>query len=429
MKYKAEYVYAVAANMDRGNRVSCEVYHRGHEVLLFNTDRTLISRWSVAEELPGEVRFFAADWEEGCKIDARGESITFSRAASDYEWSKCSRVPAMNFEEVAKIFEEFASRWMPEMPSITLDENILRFLDERLRHTEFKVKGGRFELVQRDIYTGEIKRTQAQGQGGLLVGRPTVETLETRAMRTVDFQSLFLLAKQFDLFFDEHYTYGRTDDGVVEVLIANCLYDEMSDINILTPDPDGGIIVSDEIVDVVKDVAEGKLVLGVDQELRDRTQAEFEALVVSVEGFGLAVESNLIPEHYGLGLSDYQADWNAFYIGRHGELTGDDEEIQAQIAREYPVIWSLFGVRDRLLEQLKPETSTTSASQPTTGQVSTPSAEEAPQRLERRQRHGRQKPEGAEGEPQPDQPIESSEGSDADSGDGPEAAPVRRRRG
>lgn len=439
MRYKAEYVYAVAANMDRGSRISCEVYHRGQVVLMFNTDRTMIARWQVSEELPGEVRFFAADWEEGCKIEARGESIAFSRAASDYEWSKCSRVPAMGFDEVEETFEHFVSRWLPDsMPSITLNENILRFLDERLRHTEFKVENGKFELIQRDIYTGEIKRTEARGRGGLLVGRPTVETLETRAMRTLDFQSLFLLAKQFDLFFDEHYTYGRSADDAVEVLIANCLYDEMSDINILTPTTEPGTRDEPPPPTATDLQAAKKMLEWVD--LMDRTRAELDSIVASVKGFELPCALDGIEAHYGLQLKNYQADWNAFYLARYAELTGgptastaiDVEAIQKQISDEYIIIWELFQVQARFAEVEKkkpepvPETPTTTASEPTTGQVSTPV------RRKRRVIHGRQEPEGAAGESESDTTVEGSEGSrdepkPVDQGQ-QEDTPSRRRR-
>lgn len=263
--------FAHAAALDKDGRLSNTIYCEGKDIFILNQDNSVLIRFQFSnQEFEHSVCFRAEDYDSNELYEKDGK-IVFVQKSEEWVREKSCRTPGRTPGEVRQLWKSLR---FPRGPKIHLSSSILPLLDSSLSHIEFSVKKGKFQLCQKNIYTGvssqmEKAKSSMMGSGDELGDKEYGPI----GMRTGDFMALFSFCEALEITFPKDpmegyfYVNGPKVAGLpsnLQAFVCMCIYDELGDIQYLLKqeDSNGG-----------KEQEERRSEQGVDRKIKTRTKS------------------------------------------------------------------------------------------------------------------------------------------------------------
>ena len=222
---------AVAEVLHKSGRFSNTVYIKDKCIFIYNTDHTVLLRFEAEKKYEEEIRFFAGDYSSP-SIEMVEKGIVFHIKGKDAYSEELCRIPDITFEDIEKLYDKYKIDFL--FNKVTLAKgSVFEYLREDLSHVEFGLKEGNLYMVQRDLYSGKIIKSQPnKGKYGLEIIKGD---WEFRGFRTSDILAIldFVSLKgrehqSIDFYFiDPFYTWVECDRWRLKGLLTTCIYDEL----------------------------------------------------------------------------------------------------------------------------------------------------------------------------------------------------------
>jgi len=224
-----ERVFSQAVALAQQGRMKSSIHVGFHEVYILNMDNTILIQNKILQEFDLPFSFYANDYEsKHLRLD-RENHVIFLSNSGGYKRKKTVPAPKMDFGQISR-------DWMgyPDIKkdySITLSDSAISLLDDNLSHVEFhKIESDSIVMVQKDIYSGARIEIQELSSGFKIeLGNQNFE-LNPIGIRTVDLKALYLFDSTYTFYFQpgQNYVYLEGSGGNIKVILATCLYDEIS---------------------------------------------------------------------------------------------------------------------------------------------------------------------------------------------------------
>jgi hypothetical protein len=230
---KTELIFSQAVALEQSGKMKSSIHCKGEEIYIVNGDKTIILRFIIKDgTFPSEISFKANDYESST-FEMKDNKIIFITDSDGFERKKSCGLPEMDFDSVRSKYRNL-KRSVLKKPAnkIKLNSSILKLLDENLSHIEFYTKNKKPIIQQRDIYSGSIIQVIRKKEQ-LLNSKIDSINFEMKpiGLRTVDFQSLFLLNKDVEFnFYENNYCFFSGRGNSMTGFVSYCLYDEMCEI-------------------------------------------------------------------------------------------------------------------------------------------------------------------------------------------------------
>lgn len=235
--------FTLAATLHKGGRFSNTIYAKGDSIFIYNTDHTVLLRFQADKPFPEEVKFFAGDYSSS-ELEVVEDGIVFYNRGETsgnliIESKELCRIPDTSFRDIQDLHDKY--RPSGKFNRATLTKELLTFLKEGLSHVEFSSDGESFFMVQRDLYSGKIIRTESKERG---MGLTKKEGWEFRGLRLVDLQSILSFGALKDVgidfyFVDPFYTWIECSTWKMTGILTTCVYDELGNLGILGGENNG----------------------------------------------------------------------------------------------------------------------------------------------------------------------------------------------
>jgi len=224
---RLEGLLAKACALNRSNKV--KVYGVGSSLYLLNFDRTLMMKfcWEGKERFQPSVGFALSDYAGG-SLEVKDGMVRFSSEKGGWVKEKWVRSDSVTPEEVDRVFSE-RKKEAESGACFSLGKDFLGLLDDGLSHVEFRMRHGRLEAIQRDVYAGSVILLHKKGEGFLSAGADA-GAFDSVGVRTEDLKALFLFCDSYRVYVGSGALYlvgGKVRGVDVSGLMARCFYDEM----------------------------------------------------------------------------------------------------------------------------------------------------------------------------------------------------------
>ena len=160
-------------------------------------------------------------------------TIAFETASGDLSRKKTCSVPKANFAYVEKLWAGF----VPEKAmKAVFTSKMTPLLEDGLSHIEVSKKANSgVLLLQRDIYTGSRVEIRENAAMKSLLSEGDDAEFGPVGIRTNDFTALFSFVDTLNWYFqkDKSWAFFEDNEGIIQGILAQCLYDELGDINII----------------------------------------------------------------------------------------------------------------------------------------------------------------------------------------------------
>jgi hypothetical protein len=241
---EVEAIFSYAVALEQSGRMKNTIFCGGEEIFIYNYDKTVLMRFalpSLSLRFENEFSFKAEDYD-GNKFFVEGDKIVFVRREAGFERKKIcgTSIKELAFQEVKSLYEKYSVD-LSLCSRVFLDKDILGLLEEGLSHIEFFVSSGKLNIVQRDIYSGNIIHIVKYDVGGLGLHRRVekdvlVEDFGPLGIRTDDFIALFNFHRRLCFYFPPSgsggFCFVSGEGTTMTSIIAWCLYDDLGTINI-----------------------------------------------------------------------------------------------------------------------------------------------------------------------------------------------------
>jgi hypothetical protein len=215
------------------------IYALEREIYIFNYDHTVLLRFRLRDTesaFSHPISFRANDYDSNKILEEDGR-IVFITHQGDFQKKKICGKAEFEPDEIRSLCSHFLSLKDHAVEKVTLDKDLLSFLNPYLNHIEFSgKKGGYLKMVQRNIYDGGIVEIQEQSKS-IFASDTLKNDFGPVGLKTNDFKALFTFLNTLEFQFpannQEDFILVRSVDknkrDMVGVL-ACCLYDEIIQI-------------------------------------------------------------------------------------------------------------------------------------------------------------------------------------------------------
>jgi hypothetical protein len=156
-----EHIFSHAVALQQSGRLRNNIFVYKRDVYILNMDHTVILNFTIPSKEPGfdnAVAFSANDYDSEKFHEEEGKIIFAQKNSKTgvVRTKSCAGVE-VSFEEIEKLFSEHYRKMRdPGLSRFSFERDSLPFLEENLSHLEIKAEGGKWSIVQRDIYTGVV---------------------------------------------------------------------------------------------------------------------------------------------------------------------------------------------------------------------------------------------------------------------------------
>jgi len=231
-----ERIFSYAAVLDESGRQKNAIWAWKNMVYIINSDKTIILQFESSQDVfKDPIGFYAASYSSS-NFQPNGEYIVFFKdELGGWVSDKTIKAPLGSFPEIENLFYSFLPV-LDSLPFIKFHKDALAHLNDKLSHIEFKVTKGKAQIIQRDIYSGEItvlKRPKPEGLEILEYSDFLPEEMSPIGMRTNDFFSLFNFNEEIKIYFPaenpSYFVIEGTHNSMTGI-VAGCLYDDIGTI-------------------------------------------------------------------------------------------------------------------------------------------------------------------------------------------------------
>lgn len=230
-----EEIFSYAAALDQSGRMRNTILCNERDVLVINSDRTILLRFALPETSAAfkETVIFDANDYDSANFYVEGDSIVFKTVQDGYvRKKKCGSSKSLSFDEIFRLYYRYARK--KATSRFTLRKAIMSALQDDLSHVEIHWDNG-LKVVQRDIFSGTIIEIVNDASGLDFASQEKLERFEPIGIRTVDLDALFNYDQELSFSFVPGGNYfivkGKTTD--LTGLLSWCLFDELGRIEVL----------------------------------------------------------------------------------------------------------------------------------------------------------------------------------------------------
>jgi hypothetical protein len=222
---QTETMFAQAVALAQSGRMKSTIHINGGEIFILNMDNTILIKFESPQVFPEAISFYANDYESP-EMGVENGQVYFHQYTGEYKRKKLCPKPNENFGDLKTLWDNYTFK---KDRTLSVHKDITALLDDGLSHIEFTNVPGGISLIQKNIYDGsrvEINK-KTTGRGFMSEGVP-VECLPL-GIRTADFNALFALVDEIVFYFqpDRNYLHFSDTNGIVNGVLASCLYDEL----------------------------------------------------------------------------------------------------------------------------------------------------------------------------------------------------------
>ena len=214
----------VAAQLRNGSQQESVVLVKGQTAYVVNSERTMLVRMLLDDTFSSEIRWRAADWEDGTIVATFGGNTTFRSSQTGIARTKTCPAPTLSFVEVDTAWNKSLSDTDGQSGYVLVGSVLKSHLDESLSHVEFWNVDGRLRLKQRDLYGGSLIELDLN----LMANTDHKLNIDRISVRTKDFLGLFLVD---GLGHKPVFRFGskstRVEGNTFMAILGNCVYDDM----------------------------------------------------------------------------------------------------------------------------------------------------------------------------------------------------------
>jgi hypothetical protein len=239
-----EHIFSHAVALQQSGRLRNNIFVNKRNVYILNMDHTVILNFTLPSKEPSfdnPVAFSANDYDSE-KFHEEGGKIIFTQKNSKtgVVRTKSCAGAEIGFEEIEELFSTHYKKMRdPQLSRFSFERDSLSLLEENLSHLEIKAEGGKWSIIQRDIYTGvviELKKPAGDLRDDLENDFGPV------GIRTNDFLALFSFNDFVTFYFpSKHPEVCLVKGNKYEMkgVLAGCVYDELGTIETIKEKSNG----------------------------------------------------------------------------------------------------------------------------------------------------------------------------------------------
>lgn len=223
---RTEMMFSQAVALAQSGKMKSAIHAKGRDLLILNMDDTILLRFLMDQEFPGASSFFANDYESPV-VEIENGTITFFVQRGAYEQRKSCQQPKLDFEGAVGIWDKYLP--MLDFPMV-FHKTAASLLDDSLSHVEIHGKDGKVLLVQKNIYSGSrVEVDESTSTESLFSIHVVPEGMKPLGIRTNDFQALFTFVESLTFYIQpgHSWVYFKDPSGMLEGILATCVYDEL----------------------------------------------------------------------------------------------------------------------------------------------------------------------------------------------------------
>jgi len=238
--HEAIFTHAIA--LHQSGRLKNTIHCKDDKIYVLNSDKTVLLRFTLPsrEKFTQPISFDANDYDSS-NFEIRDNRIVFLQKEKEYSREKICIMPdGISFKELDDIFEAHESKKFTN--HVHLHESIIRLLGDGLSHLEIFADEGSLNILQRDIYTGNLIKIHKRKTSKLsVIDEDKLTSFNPIGIRTNDFIALYTFNDKIKFsFLAKNFCMVTAPKLNMTGILAGCVYDELGVIEpTLKGDSDG----------------------------------------------------------------------------------------------------------------------------------------------------------------------------------------------